>query len=185
MALKSTEKLKKTSPKKVGRPKKPTLPKAPAKKVRLEKKAKKLEPQAPKPSLVYFEAVGRRKEAVARVRFSPKGEARLPDGQGILVNNKPLASYFSLVELQNIVAAPLKLLESGQHFGVSIKVKGGGIRGQAEASRLGISRALIKFQPELRKRLKYLGFLTRDARVKERRKYGLKKARRAPQWQKR
>lgn len=130
-------------------------------------------------SLGYIFAVGRRKEAVARVRL-------FDDGQGeFIVNNKSLPQYFSSFEHQLIVMASLKVLGVADKFNVSVKVQGGGKNGQAEAIRLGISRALLIHNPEWRPALKPYGFLTRDARVKERKKPGLKKARRAPQWQKR
>lgn len=127
----------------------------------------------------YLFAVGRRKEAIARVRYYSE------DGKGeIAINKKPLETFFPHPSLRAIVRMPLELVHLSEgHF--SIKTHGGGIRGQAESIRLGISRILVKFRPELRGELKRSGFLTRDARVKERKKYGLKRARRAPQWQKR
>lgn len=127
----------------------------------------------------YYEAVGRRKEAVARVRLFPKGAG------GVTVNKKTLKEYFPLGELQVTVLAPLERLKLLEQFGASITVSGGGIRGQAEAARLGVARALTLFNGEFRKRFKRLAFLKRDPREKERRKYGLKKARKRPQWQKR
>lgn len=126
----------------------------------------------------YLEAVGRRKAAIARVRI-------LSGKPGLIINEKNLEDYFSLNQQKNKVLEPLKKTGLENKFFVSIKVKGGGGTGQAEAIRLGISRCLIKFDPNLRSILKGFGFLTRDARVVERKKYGLKKARRAPQWQKR
>lgn len=128
----------------------------------------------------YFESVGRRKEAVARVRIIPQDSAT--GGDIIIVNNKPHSEYFPKGEIQSLVTEPLERLKLTNQFQILIKVKGGGIRGQAEASRLGISRALIKYNPELKSELKALGFLTRDPRMKERKKYGRKKARRAAQW---
>lgn len=125
----------------------------------------------------YFEAVGRRKTAVARVRLFPKSE-------GIIINGKDYKLYFPMSELQNKIEAPFKLLEA-EPFQVSVKVKGGGLNAQAEAIRHGISRALLLFNQSFKKRLRTLGFLTRDSRMKERKKYGLKGARRAPQWSKR
>ncbi|HEY4479728.1 MAG TPA: 30S ribosomal protein S9 [Candidatus Paceibacterota bacterium] len=127
----------------------------------------------------YFEAVGRRKTAVARVRLYTKGDMTT------LVNERAYEEYFPTMELQRIVEDPLKKMKSEGRFRISIRVKGGGVHAQAEAARLGISRALTVFNPEFRKRLKRAGFLTRDARAVERKKFGLKKARRAPQWQKR
>ena len=127
----------------------------------------------------YFEAVGRRKTAVARIRLFTKGDITT------VVNERPFKEYFPTLELQTIVEDPLKKMKSEGRFRVSAKVSGGGIHAQAEAIRLGISRALTVFNPEFRKRLKRSGLLTRDARQVERKKFGLKKARRAPQWQKR
>lgn len=126
----------------------------------------------------YIEAIGRRKESVARVRFS-KGEPN------ILINDLPLDKYFPIKENQEKILAPLKLTETENKYLITVRVKGGGTTGQAEAIRLGISRCLLKLNENFRKILKESGFLTRDARVVERKKFGLKKARRAPQWQKR
>lgn len=125
----------------------------------------------------YFFAVGRRKSAVARVRIHKKGE-------GFLVNGKTLAEYFPTAKLQGIVKLPLAI--TGIAYGqITVKVLGGGVRGQAESVRHGIARALLLLDPQTRTSLKQAGLLTRDSRVKERKKYGLKRARRAPQWQKR
>lgn len=123
-------------------------------------------------------SVGRRKSAAARVRVD-KGSGR------IMVNGQTLAAYFPYFELQEIILAPLKALAKEKDLDFSVKVAGGGKRGQAVAVQLGIARALVKWNEEFRKILKTLGFLKRDARVKERKKFGLKKARRAPQWSKR
>jgi small subunit ribosomal protein S9 len=125
---------------------------------------------------VYIEGIGRRKEAVARVRITPASKT------SFVVNDKPLADYFKTEMLQKIAQEALE--EKGE-FSVSIKVNGGGVNSQAESVRLGIARALIKKDLELRKDLKSKGFLKRDPRVKERRKFGLKKARKAAQWSKR
>ena len=135
----------------------------------------------------YFEAVGRRKESIARIRLYSKkaGEQNGEEKGFILVNQKPYQDYFKVFNLQNTVEEPLKKLKSLDRFRVSALVSGGGLTGQAEAIRLGISRALILFDSNFRKKLKKFGYLTQDSRVKERRKYGLKKARRAPQWAKR
>lgn len=151
------------------------------------KKTKPAKRPAPKPKPVkpsvptrsaYFEAVGRRKTSTSRVRiFKEKGE--------ITINLKDFRSYFPTEELQMIVKEPLKKLKLEGDFSASVKVGGGGIHSQAEAVRHGISRALVKYDAEARKRLKSAGFLKRDPRAKERRKFGLKKARRAPQWSKR
>ncbi len=127
----------------------------------------------------YFEAIGRRKTAIARVRLFTVGE------KTILINKNPLASYFPSFELQKIVLSPLEITKHLDQFRISVLVKGGGKVSQAEAIRHGLSRALVLFNPTFRKRLKKAGFLKRDPRMKERKKFGLKRARRAPQWQKR
>ena len=124
-----------------------------------------------------FNAVGRRKSAVARVRLVP-GEGK------ILVNKRDIDNYFGLETLKMTVRQPLVLTNVG-NFDVMVNVNGGGLTGQAGAIRHGISRALCKADPELRAALKKAGFLTRDPRMKERKKYGLKAARRAPQFSKR
>ncbi len=131
----------------------------------------------------YFEAVGRRKSSVARVRlFEKPTEGKKGD---VLINDKAMLTYLPIKELRDTVKAPLKKVEVLKNFFISVKVKGGGISSQAGAIRLGISRALLKFNPEFRLILKPEGFLTRDPRAKERRKFGLKKARKAAQWSKR
>ncbi len=130
-------------------------------------------------SLGYIFAVGRRKEAVARVRLFSNGKGE------IVINNQTLIQYFPNFEHQFIILQPLKYSGLSDKFNFQIKVAGGGKSGQAEAVRHGISRSLIIADEKLRKTLKPHGFLSRDARVKERKKPGLKKARRAPQWQKR
>ena len=126
---------------------------------------------------VEYSAVGRRKSAVARVRLVPG------DGK-ITVNKRDIDNYFGLETLKMTVRQPLTLT-STTNFDVVVNVTGGGISGQAGAIRHGISRALCKADPELRAALKKAGFLTRDPRMKERKKYGLKAARRAPQFSKR
>lgn len=127
----------------------------------------------------YIFAVGRRKESVARVRWHAK-EPSL-----ITVNGRAFEHYFPTFELQHIVRQPLVATQNDKLGAVTAKVAGGGINGQAESVRLGIARALVKVDPDLRIVLKRAGFLRRDPRAKERKKYGLKRARRAPQWQKR
>ena len=127
----------------------------------------------------YYEAVGRRKTAIARVRLFTKGD------KSFLVNEKPLSHYFPSSELQKIVVSPLEIMKCLDKFQILTIVKGGGLSSQAEAIRHAISRALTLFNPDFRKRLKKAGFLKRDPRMKERKKFGLKRARRAPQWQKR
>ena len=125
----------------------------------------------------YFEAVGRRKTSVARVRLEESGK------QSLSINNRELAGYFPLAEQQAAVLAPLSDLRA--KFKVSVKVKGGGVNSQAEAVRHGIARGLTRYDETLRKGLKSHGYLKRDPRMKERRKFGLKKARKAAQWSKR
>lgn len=125
----------------------------------------------------YYEARGGRKTAVARVRI-------YLNKTGIEVNDKQYKEYFRLLTQQEAVEAPLKLLNK-KDIGITVKVYGGGMTGQAEAIRHGISMALVKLSEDFRKPLKAAGFLTRDSRMVERKKYGLKKARRAPQWAKR
>jgi small subunit ribosomal protein S9 len=132
----------------------------------------------------YFEAVGRRKASIARVRLFTIKPFEGDEGR-ITVNGKPYKNYFSTIELQQAAEAPLRKLKSLNRFEAVVKVKGGGISGQAEALRHGLSRTLTLFNQDFRKKLKKAGYLKRDPRVKERRKYGLKKARRAPQWSKR
>lgn len=124
----------------------------------------------------YTEGIGRRKSAIARVRLEEASK------QNISVNGKDLISYFPVKELQETVLSPLANKKS---FNVSVKVVGGGISSQAGAIRHGIARALISIDETLRKELKGEGFLKRDPRRKERKKYGLKKARKSPQWSKR
>ena len=123
-------------------------------------------------------ATGRRKEAIARVRLMPgSGSFRL--------NGRTLDEYFTTRAHRMVVAAPLRLAERDKDLDVIARIEGGGVSGQAGALRLGIARALIELDPELRGVLKAEGYLSRDAREKERRKYGLKKARKAPQYSKR
>lgn len=135
----------------------------------------------------YYQGLGRRKESVARVRLLTKksSDSASEDKALIIVNGKDYFDYFSDVNLRSVVESPLRKLKSINRFKASVLVKGGGISGQAGAVRHGIARALILFDNNFRKKLKKSGFLTRDSRMKERRKYGLKKARKSPQWQKR
>ncbi|AYD48755.1 30S ribosomal protein S9 [Arachidicoccus soli] len=123
-------------------------------------------------------AVGRRKEAVTRV-FLTRG------GGKITVNNKDYKEYFSLGYLQNQLEAPLKTIEGADKFDIKINAVGGGIKGQAEAAKLGIARALIEVDPEYRPALKAAGYLTRNSKGVERKKFGHKKARRSFQFSKR
>lgn len=126
----------------------------------------------------YYEGVGRRKSAVARVRLFLGGEGKFA------VNEKEPKNYFKVLRYEKAALAPLKFLK-GEKITIRAKVRGGGPMAQSEAVRLGLARALIGFNPSLRPELKVSGYLSRDAREVERKKYGLKKARRAPQWQKR
>ena len=128
---------------------------------------------------IQFWGVGRRKKAIARVRIIPGGE------NGIVVNKKSVDEYFKLDAQKYIVRQPLELTGTADKYDVVVNVNGGGLTGQAGAIRHGISRALCEADATLRPELKKAGFLTRDPRAKERKKYGLKKARRAPQFSKR
>ncbi len=122
--------------------------------------------------------IGRRKSAIARVRMNPKATVT-----AIKVNGRDFKDYFNYFEWQDTIVSPLTLV--GLHGEIACKVSGGGIKSQAGAIRLAIARGLIKHDEELRATLKKAGYLTRDPRIKERKKPGLKKARRAPQWSKR
>jgi small subunit ribosomal protein S9 len=126
----------------------------------------------------YFYGTGRRKQSVARVRLYPGSGA-------ITINDRDIDDYFGLETLKLIVRQPLELTETTSRFDIVIRVNGGGVTGQAGAIRHGISRALLVYNEETRPALKKAGFLTRDPRMKERKKYGLKAARRAPQFSKR
>ncbi len=124
------------------------------------------------------QTTGRRKRAVARVRVRP--------GQGtITVNGHAFEDYFTSATHRMVVTEPLRLTDSTESWNIDVTIDGGGVSGQAGAFRLGIARALIELDPEKRVSLKKAGFLTRDAREKESKKYGLKKARKAPQYSKR
>lgn len=127
---------------------------------------------------VQYYGTGRRKKSVARVRLVP-GEGK------VIINDREIDGYFGLETLKVICKQPLVLTDTLSKFDVLCKVVGGGLTGQAGAIRHGIARALLKADEELRPTLKKAGFLTRDPRMKERKKYGLKKARRAPQFSKR
>ena len=129
----------------------------------------------PKPLI---QSTGRRKQAVARVRVR--------NGGGVVtVNKRPIEDYFPSASHRMIVTEPLRLTTTEEQYDVDATIDGGGVAGQAGALRLGIARALAELDPELRNSLKKAGFLTRDAREKESKKYGLKKARKAPQYSKR
>ncbi len=127
----------------------------------------------------YIEAVGRRKTSVAIVRLFTKGKKEF------IINDKVYSDYLSTLELQESCVAPLKKMKCFDNFRVTVKVRGGGINSQMEAIRHGISRALVVFNSDFKKRLRRVGYLTRDPRQRERKKPGLKRARRAPQWKKR
>jgi len=127
---------------------------------------------------VFFDAVGRRKEAVARVRLVPG------DGK-VTVNKMPLLDFFKRETLKMIIEQPLELTETLGKYDISANVNGGGLSGQAGAVRLGIARALLKIDEEHRPKLKQAGFLTRDPRMKERKKYGQPGARKRFQFSKR
>ena len=127
----------------------------------------------------YYYGTGRRKTAVARVRLYPNGNGT------ITVNGRDMADYFGQQRLVATALAPLRLLEQAGRFDASIKVAGGGVSGQAGAVRHGVARALVRSDEESKPALRRAGYLTRDPRVKERKKYGLKRARKAPQYTKR
>jgi small subunit ribosomal protein S9 len=124
------------------------------------------------------QTVGRRKEAVARVR--------LRDGAGrVVLNGRALEDFFPTMAIRMRVMEPMQVTQTQNRFDVDAKLEGGGVNGQADALRLGIARALIEYDPDLRPTLKKAGLLTRDARAVERKKYGLRKARKAKQYTKR
>ncbi|MBI2046460.1 MAG: 30S ribosomal protein S9 [Parcubacteria group bacterium] len=133
--------------------------------------------KAKKETIAYIETVGRRKMATARVRLTVAVK------QSIMVNGVSIDAYFKTKDLQNTIEDALS--KAKELFSVAARVTGGGMTGQAEAVRHGIARALVVHSEELRKKLKRAGYLKRDPRVKERRKFGLKKARKSPQWSKR
>lgn len=130
-------------------------------------------------SAPYIYAVGRRKTSVAQVRLFPEGTGT------ITINTRPLREFFPTFILQEKILLPLKTVGKQEGIDCKIKVTGGGTVGQAQAVSHGIARALVRYQEEFRKSLKSLGLLTRDSREKERKKPGLKRARKAPQWSKR
>ena len=158
-----------------------------AEKKPVEKKEKALtadkavlgKPAKAKSSGKYIEAVGRRKTSTARVRITESAKSH------IMVNDKEVSVYFPTADMQNIVNEALEKSKISGKFTVTVLTRGGGVHSQAEALRHGLSRALVAYDTESRTRLKKLGFLKRDPRMKERRKFGLKKARKAPQWSKR
>jgi small subunit ribosomal protein S9 len=127
----------------------------------------------------YIEAIGRRKTSSARVRITEASK------NSLTINEKDVKEYFPTAELQKVVNGVFDEVKPEKDFSISVKVSGGGIHSQAEAVRHGIARAIVDFNAEFRSSLKKAGFLKRDPRAKERRKFGLKKARKAPQWSKR
>lgn len=147
-------------------------------KISKSKKSEKDKKAAPVKKERYFEAVGRRKTAVARVRLYTKNK-------DIIVNGKDFKKYFSLVRFQKEALAAIEKMKVADKLGATITVKGGGLSAQAEAIRHGIARALVKFNADFKKRLRRVGYLTRDSRMVERKKYGYRKARRGRQWRKR
>lgn len=171
---------------KEAKPKKAAAPKAAATRAPRAKKAVAAEAAPAKGAELtamtkenVIQAVGRRKTAIARVRLVRGGKGT------IRVNDKAFEVYFPSFELQRLVLEPLRAVSMETTFDMSVRTQGGGIHSQAEAVRLGVSRALVKEQADLRTTLKKLGFMTRDPRAKERKKPGLRRARRAPQWSKR
>ncbi len=134
---------------------------------------------APKKLGPYFYAYGKRKTSIASVRM-------FTNGKGVItINNRTFENYFPVFTDQDKVVSPLKVTNNQKQFDISVKVFGGGIHSQAEAIRHAIAKALLEYQADLRTTLKPFGYLTRDPRIKERKKYGLKRARRAPQFSKR
>lgn len=127
----------------------------------------------------YIEGIGRRKTAIARVRITKSTK------NSILVNGKSINEYFKTESQRKIVEAALKDLDLNDKFSITVKTKGSGLVAQAEALRHGLSRALVEYNEELRKDLKKMGYLKRDPRSKERKKFGKKGARKSPQWSKR
>lgn len=146
---------------------------------KVEKTSAKKLSTASKPLGRYIEAVGRRKTSTARVRITEASK------ESFIVNGKEIPAYFATLALQKTVTDAFEKSKVAGKFLVTVLVRGGGISSQAQALRHGLSRALVTYDEELRVRLKKLGFLKRDPRMKERRKFGLKKARKAPQWSKR
>ncbi len=134
----------------------------------MEKKAKQ-----------YIEAIGRRKTSSARVRIEEAAK------NSIVINEKDVLEYFPTKELQKVVRGVFDEVKPEKDFAISVKVSGGGIHSQAEAVRHGIARAIVEWNEEYKTTIKKAGFLKRDPRAKERRKFGLKKARKSPQWSKR
>lgn len=133
----------------------------------------------------YYEGIGRRKAATARVRLTTGGTGRILVKSGDSENYRDAEDYFPRPNDMTLLLAPLTLLGQERTYDITVHVNGGGVSGQRDAVRLGISRALLKLDPDTRPALKAPGFLTRDARIKERKKPGLKRARKAPTYTKR
>lgn len=157
---------------------KPVAKKKAAPKEKAEIKVAKAEKKVAEARYIY--AVGRRKTAIAQVRIYPVAKA-----EGAIVNGRQIREYFGTAALETAALLPLKTSGLEEAFRVSVVVRGGGLHGQADAVKLGVARCLLKHDEALRPTIKAQGFLTRDARAVERKKPGLKKARRAPQWAKR
>jgi len=144
-----------------------------------KKAATKAEVKTVQPSPTYFYGTGRRKTSVARVRLTPgSGQFKINGGRGLI-------DYFKRETLANYILQPLKVTRTQESYDVIAKIHGGGLTGQAGALQHGLARALLEAEPSLRAELKKHGFLTRDPRMTERKKYGLKKARKRPQFSKR
>ncbi len=146
---------------------------------KVEVKAKKTTKKIPANKNVEFSATGRRKDSIARVRIMPNGKGQF------VINKKNIEEYFNLGVYRLVANQPFEVTNTMGKYDVVVNVHGGGLSGQAGAIRHGIARALVKADESLKSEIKKAGFLTRDARVKERKKYGLKKARKAPQFRKR
>lgn len=147
--------------------------------LRIEEKTDELSAAAGAKKGEYLYGVGRRKSAIAQVRVLKKGKGQ------VVVNGKDYQKYFGTAEWQERVLSPLKIVGQADKLDISVKISGGGTAAQADAIRHGMSRALLLLNPNFKKPLKKAGFLTRDPRKKERKKPGLKRARKAPQWVKR
>ena len=145
----------------------------------MAEEAKKTTKKIPANKKVTFNATGRRKQSIARVRLFPNGKGTMK------INGVILDDYFGLGTLKQIAVQPLALTDTLLKYDVEVNVHGGGLTGQAGAIRHGVARALVRADESLKAEIKKAGFLTRDAREKERKKYGLKKARKAPQFRKR
>ncbi|NTU67005.1 MAG: 30S ribosomal protein S9 [Candidatus Moranbacteria bacterium] len=148
--------------------------------VKTPEKPKKAKVEKAETKGQYFYAVGKRKTAIAQVRIYPNGK-----GKDFSINDKSLEVYLPVERLAETAKSPIVATGNDGKFDVSVHVSGGGVSAQSEAVRLGIARALVKFDEALRKNLRDLGFMTRDSRKVERKKPGLKKARKSPQWAKR